>query len=131
MPRFIPRLPSLLRRTTTPITRTPISKPISIQPTIFTSIPTSITSRLVSQIRTSTPFTSSFRPSILSILYTTTPGSGFQHTQIRTLAYGTTYQPSQRKRKRKYGFLARLKGGKLGQAILSRRRIRGRRFLSH
>jgi large subunit ribosomal protein L34 len=50
--------------------------------------------------------------------------------QVRT-AYGNTYQPSQRKRKRKHGFLVRLKGGRLGRGMLARRRMKGRRLLSH
>jgi len=41
------------------------------------------------------------------------------------------YQPSQRKRKRKHGFLVRAKGGRLGRKTLAKRAAKGRRFLSH
>ncbi|KIM31281.1 hypothetical protein M408DRAFT_327543 [Serendipita vermifera MAFF 305830] len=50
--------------------------------------------------------------------------------QVRHGSRGTEYQPSQRKRKRKHGFLAR-KRTKGGRAILARRRAKGRKFLSH
>ncbi|PCH43692.1 hypothetical protein WOLCODRAFT_103999 [Wolfiporia cocos MD-104 SS10] len=50
--------------------------------------------------------------------------------QARHRSRGTEYQPSQRKRKRKHGFLAR-KRSLGGQKILLRRRAKGRRFLTH
>lgn len=49
---------------------------------------------------------------------------------VRHRTGGTTYQPSQRKRKRTHGFLAKKKT-KGGQDTLRRRRLKGRRFLSH
>jgi large subunit ribosomal protein L34 len=50
--------------------------------------------------------------------------------QVRFAARGTEYQPSQRKRKRKHGFLAR-KRSLGGLKILIRRMAKGRKFLSH
>ena len=59
---------------------------------------------------------------------TLSPTSQFQ--QLRFKARGTEYQPSQRVRKRRHGFLARKKTPG-GRSILVRRREKGRRFLSH
>ncbi|KAF8271505.1 ribosomal protein L34, partial [Lactarius quietus] len=50
--------------------------------------------------------------------------------QARHRSRGTEYQPSQRKRKRKHGFLAR-KRSVGGRKILERRKEKGRRHLSH
>lgn len=50
--------------------------------------------------------------------------------QIRTKTYGNEYQPSQRVRKRRHGFLARRRC-KSGRRVLARRLLKGRLFLSH
>ncbi|KAG7446430.1 uncharacterized protein BT62DRAFT_117965 [Guyanagaster necrorhizus] len=50
--------------------------------------------------------------------------------QLRFAQMGTEYQPSQRKRKRRHGFLARLKS-RGGRKILARRRAKHRKYLSH
>ncbi|KII64781.1 putative 54S ribosomal protein L34, mitochondrial [Thelohanellus kitauei] len=54
----------------------------------------------------------------------------FSNPLKRTKKYGMEYQPSNLKRKRQFGFLARLRT-KDGRKILENRRRSGKKYLSH
>ncbi|KAH7888797.1 ribosomal protein L34-domain-containing protein [Phlebopus sp. FC_14] len=56
--------------------------------------------------------------------------NAFSPISKRFISRGTEYQPSQRARKRKHGFLARKKTAN-GRKTLQRRRVKGRMFISH
>ncbi|KAG9320206.1 hypothetical protein KVV02_003960, partial [Mortierella alpina] len=51
-------------------------------------------------------------------------------SQARFVSYGREYQPSQRVRKRRHGFLARMKS-RGGRKIIQNRLLKGRKYLSH
>ncbi|KAF9439265.1 hypothetical protein BGZ76_007466 [Entomortierella beljakovae] len=56
--------------------------------------------------------------------------SVFGSSQVRFVTYGREYQPSQRVRKRRHGFLARMKS-RGGRRIIQNRLLKGRKYLSH
>ncbi len=157
MPRFVPQLTGLIRP---PILSSVPFRPrptILLHPNYLT-IPSQSSSRYIpqtSEIRM--PKSTSFiYPSLLhpsphpSLIRTTTqtrltslplplpysyltpqpPTHPHQLLQARFTVRGNYYQPSQRKRKRKHGFLARLRS-EGGRKILKRRQIRGRKNMSH
>ncbi|KAF9196685.1 hypothetical protein BGZ49_002725 [Haplosporangium sp. Z 27] len=56
--------------------------------------------------------------------------SVFGSSQARFVSYGREYQPSQRVRKRRHGFLARMKS-RGGRKVIQNRLLKGRKYLSH
>ncbi|EPQ57416.1 hypothetical protein GLOTRDRAFT_99384 [Gloeophyllum trabeum ATCC 11539] len=106
------------------------------RPPTLSQASSTVSSLLQSQ-RLSTPRPTVLAPSIafqshslLAPTFTGLPSALLRLNQVRWGSRGTEYQPSQRVRKRRHGFLARKKS-QHGPKILARRRAKGRKFLSH
>lgn len=130
MPRISPFRPLLRLASSTPVASTSYLPTARIIP-----LPTrtSTPSALLRTQRTPTPLLSSSTSSILSLL-SSRPESPTPATtalgQTRSVTYGSEYQPSQRIRKRRHGFLVRNRT-KNGRKTIMRRRFRGKAKLSH
>ncbi|GAA6002002.1 mitochondrial 54S ribosomal protein bL34m MRX14 [Rhodotorula paludigena] len=124
---------SLISRTATPLASARAAAPAAPRaprpsPTLFRAAPAR--SLLASHRPSLVPSPSSPASPILALLAAQSPASAFVPEQRRFAVYGAEYQPSQVRRKRKHGFLAR-KRSKSGKKTLQRRWNKGRKFLSH
>ncbi|KAJ1034975.1 hypothetical protein NDA18_000580 [Ustilago nuda] len=137
MPRlspFRPLLRAATRTTTTPkltAIPTPIASTSSpTTPLVRTSTPKLVPCPLLRRPQfTSLLFGGTSTSSVLSPL-ASNANVGTVGEQVRRVTYGSEYQPSQRIRKRRHGFLARIKT-KNGKKTITRRRFRGKAKLSH
>lgn len=123
------------------LSSTPRPLPVSQQPRPSTQSSRSFTTTTptsISHYQSHRPVLSSLlRPSLSTVTSRIIPKTTQSQPQTRTfttttalLAPRNTYRPSHRKRKRKHGYLSRVKT-RTGQQILKRRRQKGRVNLSH
>ncbi|KAJ4498418.1 ribosomal protein L34-domain-containing protein [Lentinula lateritia] len=132
----MPRIPTALVRSlsrplyasnASAILKTAVVDKPSLAVTSFFRQPTRLPFSLLSPLsRTNFPTSYTYLRSPLAAVTPSTTSL----LQVRYRSFGAEYQPSQRKRKRRHGFLAR-KRSKGGRRILSRRLSKGRKYLSH
>ncbi|KIS66183.1 mitochondrial 54S ribosomal protein bL34m [Mycosarcoma maydis] len=125
MPRLSPFRPllrlasSCAARATTPLASSVLSRFASTRSCSITRI-SPITPRICTLLAQP-------RTTVLSLL----PASAAPSiAPVRCVTYGSEYQPSQRIRKRRHGFLSRIKT-RNGRKTIMRRRFRGKAKLSH
>ncbi|GAA6030643.1 hypothetical protein JCM8097_006253 [Rhodosporidiobolus ruineniae] len=147
MPR-LPRALASLRIALAPSSSSSSTRLASTLPSLGRPAST-LTPTFTGRASLSTPSATLFRPTALTALTslhslrrpTLSPSSSTplalphahpsqQGQQLRTAVYGAEYQPSQVKRKRTHGFLAR-KRSKTGRRVIARRWGKGRKYLSH
>ena len=124
MPRLSFHVFKLLRQPAVSLTRIPapnfvgvVSRQTTLQsPSRFTTL---LPFHHPMLLRSTPPLCASLTPTFSPVM-----------VHARHRSRGTEYQPSQRKRKRKHGFLAR-KRHVGGRKILERRRTKGRAYLTH
>lgn len=132
MPRISPFKP-LLRLPLLPPTATPI---LRTTPSLLCSTPpqglmTASRSPILTYTFAAPGLSLSPSLSALPSLYgSPSPSAPASLGQVRTVTYGSEYQPSQRIRKRRHGFLARIKT-RNGRKTIMRRKFRGKAKLSH
>ncbi|KAI5890831.1 uncharacterized protein SCHCODRAFT_02633004 [Schizophyllum commune H4-8] len=127
----MPRIPhNLLRLLARPVRSAALPAPAHVVPAAPAA---SAVAARVTSLSSARAFLAPSRPQVATtpsaMLASLSPSlSGMQQLRFRT--FGTEYQPSQRVRKRRHGFLSRLRT-KNGRRILQRRLKKGRRYLSH
>ncbi|KAI9222033.1 ribosomal protein L34-domain-containing protein [Blastocladiella britannica] len=128
-----------LRSTLAAATRTPLASTTSLTaPRAFSTLMAGRPAAAVAPT-TASRTTAGASSSLASLLAQSSSSSSsawsqspmFGLQQLRCMSkFGSEYQPSVIKRKRKWGFLTRI-ASKAGRKILARRMLKGRKYVSH